>query len=172
MSFYFIPCVLHKLLRILTVFKVGAAVPHCSQEETEAWGAGGEVTCQSHTSQPWWSQVWELGLLTQPFPDTCTPSLPLSLPSFAAYRCLISKGWVCQSGGRRESCWERCTALVSWHFFWPALGSRTAHVKAQWICPINQLSDGHGVNGQWPAIQRVLGQGGETAWPPHKEGTW
>lgn len=50
-SFYFISGILHKLLKILTVFKIGAVVPHLTQEDTEARGAGGKVICQSHKSQ-------------------------------------------------------------------------------------------------------------------------
>ena len=174
-SFYFIPYVLYNLLLILTVFQVGAVVPHFTHEETETWGAEGEVTGQSHTSQHWWSQVWELGLITHsalscppsPTPHCCSLS-PVLLHTIVSFSWAESTSLGVAGSHAGRGAPFRFPGM----FFWPGLGSRTASFKAQWRCPINQLSDRHGVNGQWPAIQRVLGQGGGTAWSPHKEGTW
>lgn len=75
MSFCFTSGVLHELLLILTVFKVGAAVPHFLYKVTVAWG--GKLTCQSHEKA-----VVKPGLETwsdcSALPCHSYPPLPLS----------------------------------------------------------------------------------------------
>ena len=65
-----------------------------------------------------------------------------------------------------------CTTLASCHGLRLEPESRTASVKSQQRHLKNEFSDRHGVNGQWPVIQRMCGRGGEPDWLLRKEGTW